>query len=213
MKMGTKSIISDVQYEMGTKSIISDVKYENGHREYNFRCKVWKWAPRPMWNREGGHCGRLSCYTTISRPELLIQTFHRLFVSYHLRRLCTSLSFVSLSFALDNDRGSGTFWIARSQTPYKCTKCLLLTGLKQKVDFLDITTTVGIFWRVLSPKMLQNVPRCNSAKNQPLYKHGIHIIEKERNQYKQMSMIFFWNPHEFKLPWMWFHIVEAMGHL
>ena len=29
--MGTKSIISDVQYEMGTKSIISDVKYENGH--------------------------------------------------------------------------------------------------------------------------------------------------------------------------------------
>ena len=31
IKLGTKSIISDVKYEMGTKSIISDVKYENGH--------------------------------------------------------------------------------------------------------------------------------------------------------------------------------------
>ena len=85
-----------------------------------------------MWNREGGHCGRLSCYTTISRPELLIQTFHRLFVSYHLRRLCTSLSFVSLSFALDNDRGSGPFLNCSESNTLQMYKMFAINGFKTK---------------------------------------------------------------------------------
>ena len=82
-------------------------------------------------------------------------------------------------------------------------KMSAINGFKTKSGFSWYNHySFWMFWRVLSPKMLQNVPRCNSAKNQPLYKHGIHIIEKERNQHKQMSM-FFWNPHEFKLPRMW----------
>ena len=161
MELGTNRILSDVEYQNGHKEYNFRCTVWNGHKEYNFRCKVWKWAPRPMWNWEGGHCGRLSCYTTISRPELLIQTFHRLFLSYNLRHLCTSLSFVSLSFALDNDRGSDSFENARSHTPYKCTKSLLLTGLKHKVDFPDITTTFGGCW---VQKYCKNCVSCPSLQ-------------------------------------------------